>query len=89
MQSDEFEAQLSDALVTRPTIEQAKGVLVGAGCTSPEEAFGQLQTVSRKHDVKLADLAAALVEVAAGRHLADPLLRKVVWQEWGDLVPNC
>jgi two-component system, response regulator / RNA-binding antiterminator len=88
MRSDEFEAHLHAALVTRPVIEQAKGILVLARCLTPQQAHAQLQRTSRMHDVDLSALAAALVLVAGGRSPGDPLLRKVVWQEWGDVVPS-
>lgn len=87
--SEEFEAQLESTLVARPMIEQAKGILVGARCASPEEAYEELRNVSQAHDVKLHLLAAALVEASSGTRPEDPLLRKIIWQEWADLVPNC
>lgn len=87
--TDDFEQHLTDALVTRPVIEQAKGVLVGAHCAAPEKAYDELMRVSRAHDVELHDLAAAVVDVAAGGRPASPLLRKVVWQEWGDALSAC
>lgn len=89
MHTDDFEEHLDAALVTRPVIEQAKGVLAGLRCATPEQAYGELRFASQHHNVKLNSLAAALVEVAAGRQPDDPLLRKVIWQEWGDVLPNC
>ncbi len=89
MQSDDFEDNLKTSLVTRPVMEQAKGVLVGARCATPEEAFAELRDVSQAHDVNVNELAAALVEVAAGRTPEDPMLRKIVWQEWSDALPTC
>jgi hypothetical protein len=74
---------------TTPLIEQATGVLVGAGCATPEYAMKELQEASRTHAVDLEELASALVEVASGGTPENALLRKVVWQEWGDLVPDC
>lgn len=87
MNADEFEAHLDAALVTRPVIEQAKGILVLARCATPDQAYAELRHTSQQHNVKLNALAAALVMVASGRPPADPLLRKVIWQEWGDIVP--
>ena len=89
MQSDEFEDHLESSLVARPAIEQAKGVLAGLRCTTPEQAFAELQDVAQAHEVPLADLAAALVDMAAGRTPDNVLLRKVVWQEWDELLNNC
>ena len=74
MQSDDFEDQLASAMVTRPLVEQAKGVLVGVGCATPEEALAELRRASADWDVPLTDLAEAVVEVAAGGHPADPAL---------------
>ncbi len=88
MDSDDFEAHLESALVTRPVIEQAKGVLVQARCATPEDAFGELRHVATQHDVKVADLATALVDVAADRDPGDARLREVIVRAWGDLS-NC
>ena len=84
---EDFEAHLNAALVTRPTIEQAKGVLVTLRCATPDQAFAELRHASQTHNVKLRRLAEALVETASGRTPDDPELRKVIWQEWGRLFP--
>jgi AmiR/NasT family two-component response regulator len=88
MDADEFEAQLDAALSTRPVIEQAKGLLVLARSATPEQAFAEIKFVSQQHNVKLNALARAMVATAAGLKPDDPLLRKVIWQEWGDLLPR-
>jgi AmiR/NasT family two-component response regulator len=89
MQADDFEQHLEAALVTRPVIEQAKGILTGARCATPQQAYEELRFVSQMHNVKVNALAAALVESASGGTPEDPLLRKVIWQEWSDLLPSC
>ena len=89
MASEEFEDHLESMLVARPALEQAKGVLAGIRCTTPEKAFEELREVAIAHDVPLADLAAALVDVAGGRTPDSPRLRNVVWQEWDELLDNC
>lgn len=89
MHSDKFEKSLGAVPVTEAVIEQAKGVLVGAGCATPEYALEDLKNASLTHEVGLEELAAALVEVASGGTPENALLRKIVWQEWGDLVPDC
>ncbi len=89
MHADEFEEQLNEALVTRPVIEQAKGLLAGLRCATPQQAFEELRFVSQTHNVKLNALAGALVETASGRTPGDPQLRKVIWQEWAGLLPTC
>jgi anti-sigma regulatory factor (Ser/Thr protein kinase) len=83
-----FEEHLNAALVTRPTIEQAKGVLVTLRSATPDHAFAELRHASQEHNVKLRNLADALVETASGRTPDDPELRKVIWHEWGRLFPG-
>ncbi|MDQ7807313.1 ANTAR domain-containing protein [Amycolatopsis sp. A133] len=57
-------AQLREALSSRPVIDQAKGmVMLLRGCTAAE-AFGVLVAVSQQSNVKLRDVAT--VVVAAG-----------------------
>jgi hypothetical protein len=88
MGDDDFESNLQAALVTRPVIEQAKGILAMARRATPEQAYEELRFVSQQHNVKLNRLAAALVDAAARRRSDDPLLRRVLWREWGDLFPD-
>lgn len=85
---EDFEAHLNAALVARPAIEQAKGVLVTLRSATPDQAFAELRHASQTHNVKLRQLADALVETASGRTPEDPVFRKVIWQEWGRLFPN-
>ena len=84
---EDFEAHLNAALVTRPTIEQAKGVLVTLRSATPDQAFAELRHTSQSHNVKLRQLANALVVTASGRTPDNRELRKVIWQEWGRLFP--
>lgn len=59
--------QMREAMTSRATIEQAKGVLVAReGCT-PEEAFGLLVGESRRRNRKLALVAADLIAEAQAR----------------------
>lgn len=88
MNANEFESHLDAALETRPVIEQAKGILVHARSSTPEQAFAEIKYVSQQHNVKINVLAAAMVATAAGLRPDQPLLRKVIWQEWGDLLPG-
>jgi len=85
---DDFERHLSAALATRPVIEQAKGVLAGVRRETPDQAFAELRHVSHHHNVKLNVLASAVVVVASGKTLRDARLRKVIWQEWDDVLPQ-
>lgn len=89
MHSHDFEDHLKDTLVTRPLIEQAKGVITLAQCVPPEQAFTELKRASVSHEVPVRELASALVTAAAGRTPPDPELRKVIWYEWGGDLRRC
>ena len=84
-----FERRLAAAMKTRPVIDQAKGILIGVHCETPEAAFAELKYVSEQSCVKVSELAAALVEMAAGREIDDARLAKVVRAEWGNRLPQC
>jgi len=49
------------ALNSRIAIEQAKGVLAERNRMSMDEAFGALRRYSRDHNIKLTELAVAVV----------------------------
>ena len=85
---NDFEDQLATALVTRPVIEQAKGMLALVRSVTPDQAFIELRHVARTHNVILRELAGALVDAASGRASDDAQLRKVVWHEWGSVLPH-
>ncbi len=53
--------QLRQALRTRPTIEQAKGIVMADRRCTPDEAFAVLKKLSMDTNVPLADVAAAIV----------------------------
>jgi hypothetical protein len=86
MITSDFEQNLQAALVTRPGIEQAKGILVGLRGSTPEQAVAELRWVARDHGVCVTDLAGALVTAAAGGLPRDPRLRRVVCMQWGALL---
>lgn len=85
---DDFEEHLNAALVTRPAIEQAKGVLVTIRSATPDKAFAEFRHACQTHNVKVGELAGALVETAAGRTPCNPELRMVTWHECGTLLPG-
>lgn len=68
------------------TLERAIGVLVLALQQPPEAAADTLSAAARYHGLPLHDLAAAIVTAAQGLRVQGPLLRKVLWEEWGDLL---
>jgi len=55
---------LRAALVTRPVIDQAKGLLIAKHGCSPERAFQMLAEASQRENRKLRDIAKAMVEGA-------------------------
>jgi len=54
-------AQLREALKTRPVIEQAKGIIMADRKCCPEEAFRVLKRLSMDTNVRVAEVAAAVV----------------------------
>ena len=62
-------AQLQQALESRSTIDQAKGMVMAAQGCSPEEAFELLVSVSQSSNVKLRDLAARMVHDATHQNV--------------------
>ncbi|MBY3985731.1 GAF and ANTAR domain-containing protein [Rhodococcus fascians] len=63
---DEVEG-LTTAMKTRATIEQAKGIIMALqGCTA-DEAFRILSTQSQQRNIKVADIAASIVELVPTR----------------------
>jgi GAF domain-containing protein len=58
----ETTAHLQDALSSRAVIDQAKGIIMGQRRCTADEAFQQLVAVSQDHNIKLRDVATALVQ---------------------------
>ena len=64
----EVRAQLEAALTSRSVIDQALGIIMGQNRCSSEEAFRLLRDASQNRNVKLRELAAAMVaSVAKGQ----------------------
>ena len=61
----ELSQQLNEAMKSRATIEQAKGILMGAQRCGPDEAFEILVRASQRENRKLRDIAANVVAQAA------------------------
>lgn len=57
-------AQLHQALESRAVIEQAKGILIARDRCTPEEAFNLLRRISQNRNIKLHDIATAVVDAA-------------------------
>ncbi|MEV6073000.1 PAS and ANTAR domain-containing protein [Nocardia sp. NPDC052001] len=63
-QPDRLSESLVEIVAQRAVIEQAKGILMTVYGLSPDQAFGVLRWRSQETNVKLRDLAAALVLAA-------------------------
>ncbi len=59
--------RLGEAMQSRATIEQAKGILMATQRCEPDEAFDLLVRASQRENVKLRDIAARIVATAAQR----------------------
>jgi len=57
----DLSTNLQQAMVTRSTIEQAKGIIIGTTGCSADEAMQVLIDQSQRENVKLRDLAAQIV----------------------------
>ena len=79
---DERAAMTAEAV----TWERAIGVLVLALQQPPEAVAYALKAAARRHGLRLHELADAVVTAAQGRRVPEPLLRRVLWEEWGDLL---
>jgi AmiR/NasT family two-component response regulator len=69
-QMQELRAEIENlkvALLSRATIEQAKGLLIAQSRITPDEAFQLLVRASQRENLKLRDLARRMVENAGPR----------------------
>jgi len=72
VEADERASQLEQALATRPTIDQALGVLMSQNRCTRDAAFGILRRASQNRNIKLRDVAATIIERFTGHPAADP-----------------
>jgi AmiR/NasT family two-component response regulator len=75
MERAEFEQHLQAAMVSRPVIEQAKGIIMGMHSIPAEAAFAVIRRVSQNHNVPVHTLAESLVLAASGRQVVDAQIR--------------
>ena len=77
---------------SRPTIEQAKGIVMASFDLTDEQAFNLLRLHSSYSNVKLRDVAAAVVEGVAIRQLAElpprPRVASILSALAGDRLPR-
>lgn len=60
----ELSEQLNEAMQSRATIEQAKGILMGQSGVGPDEAFELLRKASQRENLKLREIAERIVQRA-------------------------
>ena len=65
-EADERATHLEQALASRSTIDQAIGVLMSQNRCTPDVAFGILRRASQNRNIKLRDVAAAIIERYTG-----------------------
>jgi hypothetical protein len=70
-EADERASQLEQALASRSTIDQAIGVLMTQNQCTPDVAFGILRRASQNRNIKLRDVAAAIIERYTGHPAAE------------------
>src|ERR1700730_1208038 len=65
--------QLHDALNTRITIEQAKGVVAERAGLDMEQSFSRLRNHARNHTLRLVDVAQGVIDGTLSEASLDPL----------------
>ena len=65
-------SQLQEALASRSTIDQALGVLMAQNRCTRDEAFGILRRASQNRNIKLRDVAAAIIYRFTGQQPEPP-----------------
>lgn len=69
--------QLEQALASRAVIDQARGMVMALAPCSSERAWDVLVDVSQHSNVKLRDVAAALVATTENETLPEPVRREL------------
>lgn len=64
--------QMLDLLQSRAALEEAKGIVIALRRCAPEEAWNTLRRASQEFNVKVRELAVALVELLAGAPAPQP-----------------
>jgi AmiR/NasT family two-component response regulator len=71
-EADELSRHLTDAMESRASIEQAKGILMAAQRCSPDEAFALLVAASQRENLKLREIARRIVSNTMDRSGESP-----------------
>jgi AmiR/NasT family two-component response regulator len=75
-------AQLRTALTRRPVIDMAKGAIMALTKCDDDDAFKQLSQVSQTHNVKLFELATALLADLRGAGTGASDVEQLVQKHW-------
>lgn len=75
-------AQLRTALTRRPVIDMAKGAIMALTRCDEDLAFKQLSQVSQTHNVKLFELASALLADLRGEAPVSGDVQRLVQKNW-------
>lgn len=59
-------------MVSRATIEQAKGIIMSQSSVHPERACEMLREAAQREDRKIREIAQALVDRTVARRTVDP-----------------
>ncbi|WP_407563399.1 ANTAR domain-containing protein [Streptomyces sp. 184] len=82
----EENAQLKQAIKTRPVVDQARGVLMAALDGDADDAWQVLRKTSQHANVPLRDVAASVVSSTGGTPIREDLrvpMREAIRQVWG------
>ena len=67
-------------------LDRAEGVLVGLRRCTIDDAFDEIVSASRRHNVPALRVAQALVELAEGKQPHDADAADVASKEWSELL---
>jgi hypothetical protein len=73
---------LREAMVTRASIEQAKGVIMTLRRCDPDQAFDELRAVSQNANLKLNVVAETLIAMVGNQKPEDPRVILVIVDNW-------
>jgi hypothetical protein len=70
--------QMLDLLQSRAALEEAKGIVIALRRCDPDEAWNTLRRASQEFNVKVRELAVALVELLAGAPAPQPVGERTI-----------
>jgi hypothetical protein len=73
-------------MVTRASIEQAKGVIMGIRRCGPDQAFAELRAVSQRTNTKLNVIAETLIAMVANQPPEHTRVRAIILVNWAEAL---